>query len=102
MNRVIAQVAEGTQLAQEAGERMGQTETTTAELVASVQKIAMDAERQVRTALELVKRSEVIVKSSEQTSDELREQSTQTVSLVDFSNALRESVDVFKLPAAAA
>ncbi len=102
MNRVIAQVAEGTRLAQEAGKRMGQTEASTAELVAAVQSIAADAKKQVRLALELTKRSQVIVQSSEQTSEELKEQSMHTVRLVDYSNALRDSVGVFKLPAAAA
>jgi hypothetical protein len=49
-----------------------------------------------------MKRSQIILKSTEQTSEELKEQSAHTVNLVDYSNALRESVSVFKLPAAAA
>jgi twitching motility protein PilJ len=102
MNRVIAQVAEGTRMAQEAGQKMGDTESTTAELVAAVQQISGAAEQQARRALGLMKRSQIILKSTEQTSAELQEQSAHTVSLVDYSNALRQSVGVFKLPAAAA
>jgi len=102
MNRLIAQVAEGTRLAQDAGQRMQETETTTAELVAAVQQMATHAEQQAHGAMELVERAQVIVKSTEQTSEELKEQSAHTVRLVDYSNMLRESVDVFKLPATAA
>jgi twitching motility protein PilJ len=102
MNRVIAQVAEGTRLAQQAGARMEETETTTAELVAAVAEIARAAEQQARSALELMERSEEIVQTTQQTSQQLEEQSAHTVQLVTFSNTLRESVGVFKLPAAAA
>ena len=101
MNQVIAQVAEGTRQAQEAGERMQETESTTAELVSAVGEIATAAERQARIALELMQRSQAILESTEQTSRELEEQSAQTVNLVDYSQALRSSVGVFKLPDAA-
>ena len=102
MNRVIVQVAEGTRLAQEAGQKMGDTESTTARLVAAVQHIAGASEQQAGHALDLMKRSQIILKSTEQTGAELQEQSAHTVNLVDYSNALRESVGVFKLSAAAA
>lgn len=102
MNRVIVQVAEGTRLAQEAGQKMGDTESTTARLVAAVQHIAGASEQQAGHALDLMRRSQIILKSTEQTGAELEEQSAHTVSLVDYSNALRESVAVFKLSAAAA
>ena len=102
MNRVIAQVAEGTRLAQQAGQKMEETETATAELVSAVRGIAEGAEKQARSALAMMKRSQLIVKSTEQTGEELKEQSAHTVNLVDYSNTLRESVSVFKLPAAAA
>jgi twitching motility protein PilJ len=99
MNRVIAQVADGSRLAQVAGERMQETETTTAGLVSVVGEIAVAAEQQARRALEMIKLSQVILKSTEQTSQELEEQSAHTVNLVDYSKTLRESVGVFKLPA---
>jgi twitching motility protein PilJ len=99
MNRVIAQVADGSRLAQVAGERMQETETTTTGLVSVVGEIAVAAEQQARRALEMIKLSQVILKSTEQTSQELEEQSAHTVNLVDYSKTLRESVGVFKLPA---
>jgi len=102
MNRMIEQVAEGTRLAQEAGARMEETEATTAGLVSVVAEISTSAEQQARSALELMKSSLDIVKTSELTSQKLEEQSVHTVNLVDYSNTLRESVGVFKLPAAAA
>jgi twitching motility protein PilJ len=98
MNRVIAQVADGTRLAQVAGERMQETETTTANLVTVVGEIAQAAEQQARRALELIKLSQVILKSTELTGQELVEQSAQTINLVEFANSLREAVGVFKLP----
>jgi twitching motility protein PilJ len=98
MNRVIAQVADGTRLAQVAGERMQETESTTANLVTVVGEIAQAAEQQARRALELIKLSQVILKSTELTGHELTEQSAQTINLVEFSNSLREAVGVFKLP----
>jgi methyl-accepting chemotaxis protein len=98
MNRVIAQVADGTRLAQAAGERMQETETTTANLVTVVGEIAHAAERQARRALELIKLSQMILKSTELTGQELAQQSAQTINLVEYANSLRESVGVFKLP----
>ena len=98
MNRVITQVADGTRLAQVAGERMQETETTTANLVMVVGEIAKAAEQQARRALELIKLSQVILKSTELTGQELAEQSAQTNNLVEYANTMRESVGVFKLP----
>lgn len=99
MNRVIAQVADGTKLAQEAGERMQETESTTANLVSAVGEIATAAEHQAHRALELIKRSQLILKNTDQTRQELEEQSSHTVNLVEYSDTLRNSVSVFKLPA---
>ncbi len=98
MNRLIAQVAEGTRLAQGAGERMQETETTTAELVAAVAKIAEAAEQQARDAEALIQRSQTILEITEQADQALREQSEQTVRLVNYSEVLLDSVKVFKLP----
>ena len=79
---------------------MQETETTTADLVSAVGEIASAAEQQAHRVLELIKRSQVILKSTEQTSQQLEEQSAQTINLVNYSNTLRESVGVFKLPIA--
>lgn len=97
MNRLIAQVAEGTRQAQEAGSRMRETETTTADLVKSVREMAEGAGLQAQSALELRKQSQVIVRSTEQTSVALKEQSTYTLRLVEYANTLREAISVFKL-----
>jgi twitching motility protein PilJ len=102
MNEVIGQVAEGTRLAQQAGQRMQETEVMTGELVHEVRTIAEGAAKQARDAVELVKRAQTIVKSTERTSEDLKAQAEYTVQLVGFSNSLRESVGVFKLPATAA
>lgn len=98
MNRLIAQVAEGTRQSQEAGLRMRETEATTADLVKSVREMSEGAGQQAQSALDLRKQSQVIVRSTEQTNSALKEQSTYTVRLMEYANNLREAISVFKLP----
>lgn len=98
MNRLIVQVAEGTRQAQDAGHKMHETEITTENLVKAVQEMAEGADKQAQSALDLRKQSQIIVRSTEQTNQELKEQSTYTVRLMEYANTLRESVSIFKLP----
>ena len=99
MNDAITQVVKGTALAQQAGSEMKETRDTTAELVLLVQRIAEGAKIQAETAQRLRDRATQIQKTSEQTFQQLQEQSKQTDRLVDFSSNLVQSVSVFKLPA---
>jgi len=102
MNDAISQVVYGTDLAQQAGQEMGENRDTTAELVKMVQRIAESSASQSATSARLVDRAQQIQNSTNQTYDQLQEQGRQTERLVDLSNALLASVNVFTLPKAAA
>lgn len=98
MNATISQVVEGSKLAEQAGEQMKRTQETTAELVASVQQIAESSQAQALISSQLLERAGEIRKSTEQTTTQLREQSEQTVNLVEYAKGLMGAVRVFKLP----
>jgi methyl-accepting chemotaxis protein len=99
MNSAISQVVDGSRLAEQAGEQMKLTQTTTADLVDSVRQIAASSHEQAKLSNELLVRSAEIRKSTEKTSQELTEQSVETENLVEYARALLGSVRVFKLPA---
>ena len=98
MNDAISQVVDGTKLAEQAGSRMQETEKSTSELVAMVQQIAKRSRDQAVMSSELRGRAEQIVISTQGTNDRLREQTTDTNQLVEFSQKLLAAVSVFKLP----
>lgn len=98
MNTAISQVVEGSRLAEQAGEQMKHTQATTADLVASVQQIAVSSQEQARISNELLQRAAQIQESTQQTSQELQQQNVQTDNLVRYARGLVESVRVFTLP----
>ncbi len=98
MNEAIGQVVKGTDLAQQAGNEMRATRETTAELVRLVKRIADDSNAQVLTTQRLQERALQITKSTEETFEQLQEQGLQTEHLVELSNSLVQSVNVFTLP----
>ncbi len=99
MNAAIAQVVEGSRLAEQAGEQMQNTQVSTAELVGLVQRIATSSQEQAKVSDELFERASDIRKSSEQTSQRLAEQGEYTNNLVEYAKNLLTTVRVFKLPA---
>jgi methyl-accepting chemotaxis protein len=101
MNSAISQVVEGSRLAEQAGAQMQDTQTTTAELVAAVQRIAAQSQEQVAVAKTLIERAESSKQSSIKTNTELAAQSEQTGRLVEYAKRLIASVRVFKLTAEA-
>ncbi len=98
MNTVISQVADGTRLAQEAGERMEETQVATSELVDSVQKIAAESSAQARLSDELREQAQEIEASTQETSKGMKMQTAQTNRLVQFAGKLAQAVSVFTLP----
>jgi methyl-accepting chemotaxis protein len=98
MNNTISQVVEGSKLAEQAGEQMKRTQETTAELVASVQQIAETSTEQARMSSELLNRAGEIRKSTQITSEQLKQQTAQTENLVEYAKSLLGAVRVFKLP----
>lgn len=98
MNEAIAQIVEGSRLAEQAGQQMQATQQTTAGLVASVKQIAASSEVQARTGQELLELASVIKGNNEKTSERLHEQSSYTNHLVEYAKQLLAAVRVFKLP----
>lgn len=101
MNRLISQVVAQSDLAQQAGEQMTQTQATTTQLVQLVQEIAKFSEQQSLLARELQLSVSKLNKGSELTVSAISEQSRSTGTLVEFARRLADSVAQFKLPQAA-
>lgn len=99
MNSAIAQIVEGSRLAEQAGQQMQLTQQTTADLVASVKQIAVTSETQAAAGQDLVTRSEHIRQSSQKATAQLHEQASQTSNLMEYAKQLLATVRVFKLPA---
>lgn len=99
MNSAIAQIVEGSRLAEQAGQQMQLTQQTTADLVASVKQIAVTSETQAAAGQDLMTRSEHIRQSSEKATAQLHEQASQTSNLMEYAKQLLAAVRVFKLPA---
>jgi len=100
MNKAIAQVVEGSELAQASGVKMQVTQETTAELVNAVEQIAKRSMMQAQFSKILRTKTEEAQKSTEETNTEIKLQADQATNLVQFSQQLLESVNVFKLPEA--
>jgi methyl-accepting chemotaxis protein len=100
MNKAIAQVVDGTELAQAAGGQMEATQKTTAELANAVEQIARQSRTQSQVSNGLRDQAAQVQISTQETSAELVQQSSQTENLVEFSKLLVNSVNVFKLPEA--
>ncbi len=99
MNNAIAQIVEGSRLAEQAGQQMQLTQQNTAELVDSVRQIANTSETQARAGQALLDSAVQIKRSSQQATEQLHEQAAQTSNLLDYAKQLLAAVRVFRLPA---
>jgi len=99
MNRTIAQVIDGTELAHSSGVQMEATQKTTEELANAVSQIAKRSLLQAHVNNELREQAKQVQKSTQDTATELELQASQTENLVEYSKRLLASVKVFKLPA---
>jgi len=97
MNELITQVVGGSQLAEAAGVQMKETQSTTAELVSMVQKIAENATAQAETSNKLRERTDIIRDSVRKTGAHLQDQTHHTDELVEQAMLLVAAVGVFKL-----
>ncbi len=98
MNTLIEQVAEGSQLAEEAGQSMAKTEQTTRSLVEKVLTISKSSTNQAVVAKKVRDYAALIRRYSEQTERNLNEQRQQTELLQNHSSTLVERVNIFNLP----
>lgn len=97
VGRTIAQVVQGSQQAQTAGEQMRHTKIITAELVTQVRDIANAAEAQKQLSAQLLESVRQIGVSTEQTATQIHEQNVQTERLQSAARQLVQAVGVFRL-----
>jgi twitching motility protein PilJ len=98
MNKLITQVAEGTKLAEDSGQRMQETEAATRQLVNHVKSIAVSSINQATMANRMRDRAGKITESTEKTHQQLAEQREQTDELKLCARLLVERVNIFTLP----
>ncbi|RYY75088.1 MAG: methyl-accepting chemotaxis protein [Gammaproteobacteria bacterium] len=98
MNKLITQVADGTKLAEDSGQRMQETEAATRQLVNHVKSIAVNSMNQANMANRVRDRAVLITESTEKTHGKLEEQRVQTDELKNYAKALVERVNIFTLP----
>jgi twitching motility protein PilJ len=102
VNRTIGQVVQGSEQAQKAGEQMRRTQEITSQLVAQVKRIADASDMQKSMSANLLGSVQRIGESTERTAQQIDAQNVDTNTLLQSANRLVESVNVFKLPMAAA
>jgi len=102
VNRTIGQVVQGSEQAQKAGEQMRRTQEITGQLVAQVKRIGDASDLQKSMSANLLGSVQRMGESTERTSQQIDAQNVDTESLLQSANRLVESVNVFKLPLAAA
>ncbi|MCK4840678.1 MAG: HAMP domain-containing protein [Methylococcales bacterium] len=98
MNDVIAEVVDGTKLAEQAGEQMKGAQKSTQTLADSVHKIAQHTLAQVKIGQTLMNRAEKIKESTVKTEEQLQSQNELSDTLVANAEDLVTSVHVFTLP----
>lgn len=98
MNKLITQVADGTRLAEDSGQRMQDTEAATRQLVDHVKSIATNSVAQASNANRVRDRANSITQSTETTRLELEQQQVQIDELKACARTLVERVSVFHLP----
>ncbi len=98
MDRTIANVVEGTRLAEEAGKTMTETRKVTNDLVSSIGRIAVTSKQQVEASKGIQKQVSVVVERTRLTVEHLMSQLKQTKILRNHAEKLTEAVALFKLP----
>ena len=99
MDNTIAQVVNGSTLAEEAAQQMQATLEATNELVASVERIAVSSAEQVAISKSLQTRAERILEATQSTGKELLSLTGLTKNMAEYGQRLVKSVNVFKLEA---
>jgi methyl-accepting chemotaxis protein len=97
MARAIEQVVSGSQLADEAGRIMHESDLITEQLAEAMERIAKDSTDQANIGQTLRQDAENLRGKSEQTSEKIRAQHQETGQLTSFALQLRQSIGSFKL-----
>lgn len=102
VNRTIGQVVQGSEQAQKAGDQMRRTQEITGQLVAQVKRISDASDQQKTVSANLLGSVQRIGESTARTAQQIDAQNVDTATLLQSAQRLVESVNVFKLPLAAA
>ena len=97
MDTTIAEVVDGSMLAEQAAKQMDATLVSTNKLVESVERIAADSAGQVKISQELQNRAEKILEATQTTGKELLSLTKLTRDMAEYGEKLAASVRVFKL-----
>ena len=97
VNRTISQVVSGSELAEQSGERMKDTQENTKRLVEMVAKIATGVQQQLAAAEALNQRAAEIGESTQKTAEQLATQNLTAEQMLEQSRRLIDTVSVFKL-----
>jgi len=98
MNTVISQVVDGTQQAEEAGQKMNESRASTQSLVNAVKKITATTIAQLEIGKSLKNHAKNIQNTTIKTHEQLQQQSNLSDDLTKNANELLVKVNVFKLP----
>lgn len=97
LNRTVAEVVSGSEVAESSGVQMRETEAATARLTQAVQRIADESELQLELAARLALRAQAILQSTEQTERVVESTSQDAESLTQSSSQLVKVVSEFTL-----
>ena len=97
LNKTVSDVVQGSQVAQTSGEQMRETETATARLAESVQRIADESVQQLALAQQLANRATELATSSQKTSAVVASTVTDAQDLANASSRLVQVVSDFRL-----
>ena len=98
MGNTISKVIEGADLVERAGNQMEDTTRTAADLLEKVRLISDSCTSQSQVSDDLKNRSIKLQESAKETQVKLIQQNSETLKLVENSEKLLESVQLFKLP----
>ena len=101
LNRTVAEVVGGSEVAESSGVQMRETEAATARLAQAVQRIADESVRQLELAARLAQRADSILESTEQTARVVHNTSQDAEQLTQSSSRLVKVVSEFTLAEAA-
>jgi twitching motility protein PilJ len=91
-------VVEGSQLAEQAGEALGEIETVSNRLAELIQSISLAAKQQARGSETIAKSMSEISEVTQQTAAGTKQAAVSISNLAGLTDELRGSVSAFKLP----
>ena len=98
MDKAISEVVNGSELAEQAGHQMLETQENTNKLAQAVKKIAINSQTHSELTTKLKNQAANVQRRSIVTEKELNAQKSETEKLAEYANQLIDSVNMFRLP----